>query len=326
MPRRYGRWPTREQVIEYLDEYAGRMKLRIRFETAAERIERSDGQWRVETSNGAIAAAHVVVATGYDHEPFVPEWPGKEGFTGELIHASAYREPSPYRDKDVLVVSAGNTGSEVAFELVSNGAARVRTAMRTPPNIFPREWHRIPLNLVAWTGEHQPLWVTDRIGRGLQRMIYGDLAPHGLPTSPIGFATSVKVRHVAPLIDAGYVQAVKERRIEIVPAVEAFEGGDVILADGSRIQPEAMIAATGYRRGLEPLVGHLGVLDDAGLPLVNGAPGDPRTPGLYFNGFRVRLSCQLGLMRIQGKKIAREVARERKRAPAGIEAPQPVTA
>lgn len=65
-----------------------------------------------------------------------------------------------------------------------------------------------------------------------------------------------------PLLKAG--------QIEIVAAVEGFDGPSVLLADGTRIQPEAVIAATGYRRGLEPLVGHLGVLGEDGIPLVSG--------------------------------------------------------
>jgi putative flavoprotein involved in K+ transport len=326
LPRRYGRWPTRDQLIEYLEEYARRMELRIRFETSAERVERSNENWVVETSGGPIQSRFVVVCTGFDHDPFVPDWPGKERFPGELIHASAYREPTAYRGRDVLVVSAGNTGSEVAYELVENGAARVRTAMRTPPNIFPREWHGIPLALTVRYSDPVPARLTDYLGRQIQRLIYGDLGKHGLPTSPIGFATNLKVRRVSPTIDAGFVDAVKQGRIEIVPAVERFDGPRVMLAGGQRIQPDVVIAATGYHRGLDPLVGHLGVLDESGEPLVNGAPGDPRAPGLYFNGYLTALWSQLGPMRIEARRIARHIARERGRARAPVVEPKPATA
>ncbi|MGH3029333.1 MAG: hypothetical protein ACRDNE_00925 [Gaiellaceae bacterium] len=50
-----------------------------------------------------------------------------------------------------------------------------------------------------------------------------------------------------------------------------------------------MIAATGYRRALESLVGHLGVLTDRGEPGFGGGKTDPRTAGLYFVGYAVRL-------------------------------------
>jgi hypothetical protein len=70
-------------------------------------------------------------------------------------------------------------------------------------------------------------------------------------------------------------------------------------------QPDAVIAATGYRRGLEPLVGHLGVLDEKGKPLVNGGHQHPSAPRLFFTGFRSDLSGQLRLMRFDARAIAR---------------------
>ena len=81
----------------------------------------------------------MVVATGYNHTPFMPDYPGKDGFEGELVHASDYRNPEPYRGRDVLVVGSGNTGAEIAVDLVEGGARRVRLAVRTPPNIVRRQ-------------------------------------------------------------------------------------------------------------------------------------------------------------------------------------------
>jgi putative flavoprotein involved in K+ transport len=117
---------------------------------------------------------------------------------------------------------------------------------------------------------------------------------------------------MGPAIDPGFVDAVKEGRIGIVAAVDGFDGPDVLLADGSRIQPEVVIAATGYRRGLEPLVGHLGVLDSDGRPVVSGAKTHPRAAGLHFIGYTTPLSGQLRQMRIDAKRIARAIASSRR--------------
>ena len=57
----------------------------------------------------------MVVATGYEHTPFIPEWPGKDSFTGELLHSSTYRNPIPLRGKRVLVVGAGSSGSRSSY-------------------------------------------------------------------------------------------------------------------------------------------------------------------------------------------------------------------
>jgi hypothetical protein len=115
---------------------------------------------------------------------------------------------------------------------------------------------------------------------------------------------------MGPVYDDGFVAEVKSGRIELVAAVVGFDGADVLLADGARIQPEAVIAATGYLRGLEGLVGHLDVLDAAGVPVVSGGQQHDSAPGLFFNGYRADLSGQLRLMRIDARRIAKEVRRQ----------------
>ena len=95
----------------------------------------------------------MVVATGYNHTPVMPDWPGREGFPGDLIHGQDYRNPEPYRDRDVLVVGSGNTGAEIAVDLVDGGAKRVRIAIRTPPHILLREVNGMPGIVVRdWDG------------------------------------------------------------------------------------------------------------------------------------------------------------------------------
>ena len=113
------------------------------------------------------------------------------------------------------------------------------------------------------------------------------------------------------MYDSGFVRLLKSGQIKIVPAVAGFDGSDVLLADGTRIQPDAVIAATGYRRGLEGLVGHLGVLDENGIPLVSGGTQHPSAPGLFFNGFRTNLSGQLRLMRPDARAIAKAAQKQR---------------
>jgi putative flavoprotein involved in K+ transport len=311
MPRRYGRWPTCDQVVEYLEDYARREELRIEFGTEAKRITSANGGWAVQTSAGEVTAGSVVVAVGYDHDPVIPDWPGREAFAGELLHASEYGEPAPFRDRDVLVVSAGNTGSEISYELARSGARRVRTAMRSTPNVFRREWLRMPTPLLAASMDYLPVKLADRMCFLSQRVMIGDLSGIGLAPATHGLATNVIERHVAPVIDAGFVDAVKAGEIELVPAVETFDGPDVVLADGARIRPEVVIAATGYSRGLEPLVGHLGVLGPDGEPTHRGVPANPAAPGLYFVGYGLWLRGQLPRTSRDTRRVARAVARDR---------------
>jgi putative flavoprotein involved in K+ transport len=309
IPTRYGRWPTRDDMVEYLDEYARRMELEIRFGIEVRQLDRAAGLWSLETSDGELAATDVVIATGHDTHPVFPDWPGRDEFSGKLIHSADYRNPNPFRGQEVLVVSASNSGSEIAYELSKNGARTVAVSMRRPPPVFPREWPwRIPLNYVAWMLDFVPDRAADGMTSGVQWMIYGDLSKHGIPRPQVGAQTRTKVLHQGILIDAGFVRALKKRRIGIVPAVEAFDGPEVILSDGSSLRPDAVIAATGFRRGLEPLVGHLGVLDAGGHPVPFGARTAPSAPRLYFNGFYSTLSGQLRFMRRHSRAIARAIA------------------
>jgi len=312
MPRRYGRWPTRDDMVEYLEEYARRHRLRIQFETELNRIERGDG-WLLETSDGEVSTPFAVLATGHDAEPRLPDWPGLEGFTGELIHSSSYRNPEPFRGKDVLVVSARNTGSEIAYELATAGGCRVWTSMRTPPSVFPREWLGYPLNYSTVLMEPLPNAVLDRVGFLMQKLIYGDLAMHGIPRAPLGVQSSTKQRHVSALIDAGFVEALEQGKLELVSAVERFEGTEVVLADGERLRPQVVIAATGYERNLPGVIGHLGILDEHGVAALDGGQirGEhPAAPGLFFTGYYASSAGQLRFMRIDGRRIARAIARQ----------------
>lgn len=303
--RRYGEFPSRDEWIRYLEDYSTHHGLEVRFETEVRRVDCPDDAWRVETDGDTVEADAVVIAIGFDHDPYLPDWPGLEGFGGELIHASAYHDPEPYRGKDVLVVGPGVTGSEVAHLIAAGGAARVRVAVRTPPHIVRRKWLGAPIQIPGAALHHMPLRVADRFGALTERMIAGNLSRYGLPRPRVGPATALAERHQSPLFDDGFVDSVKAGRIEIVAAVEGFDGDEVLLADGSRVRPDAVIAATGYRRGLEPLVGHLGVLDDKGTPLVTGGRQHPSAPGLFFTGYRTELSGQMRLMRFDARAIAR---------------------
>jgi putative flavoprotein involved in K+ transport len=323
IPRRYGRWPTRDQVVEYLEEYARRMSLDIRFGVQVRRLDRVEGRWSLDTSEGEVQAADVVIATGHDAEPLIPDWPGRDEFPGELLHSAEYRNAEPFLGRDVLVVSASNSGSEIAYELSKDGAASVTVSMRRPPPVFRREWPPgYPLNYSSWLLDLLPDRSADWIAGRTQRMIFGDLGEHGIPEPLVGAQTRVKKLHQGVLIDAGFVSALKRGEIEIVPAVEAFDGPEVVVTDGRRLRPDAVIAATGFRRGLEPIVGHLGVLDAGGCPVPYGARTAPGAPRLYFIGFHATISGQLRFARRHSRAIARAIARAHRGTPASAPAPQ----
>ncbi|WP_051138284.1 NAD(P)/FAD-dependent oxidoreductase [Streptomyces canus] len=320
MPRQAGPWVSRDDYVRYLEHYVAHHRLDVRVTTPVQRIERSEAgsgaQWLVHTPDGPVAAGAVVVATGRCHTPNVPDWPGRSTFTGTLLHSAHYRSPVHYRGRDVLVVGAGNSGTEIAAGLAGAGAERVRIAVRTPPNILPRSsarWHA-----AGRLTQALPLSWRDRTSLLTQRLAVPDLTSRGLPRPRTGLYTRHAREGVNPVLDHGFVDAVRSGSVEPVGAVQAFEGPDVVLADGTRLRPDTVIAATGYRSNLHDLVGSLGVLDEAGQPLTVGAQNHPAAPHLYFAGYTNPLTGVLRQAGIEARAIAHALRREKARAPLRI--------
>lgn len=310
MPRRFGRWVSRDDMVRYLEKYAEHHELEVVTGVEVSRIDRAaDGSgWQLSATGGRVLTGRaVVVATGFNHTPLIPDWSGRDGFTGELAHAAEYRAPGPYAGKDVLVVGIGNTGAEIAVDLVEGGASRVRIAVRTTPHIVRRSTAGWPAQATAVLVRRLPVRLVDRAGGLLGRIAVPDLSAQGLPRPDTGLYSRVKEGAI-PVQDVGLIDAVKRGRVVPVAAVESFDEDTVVLADGTRITPDAVIAATGYRRALEGLVGHLGVLDARGRPVVHGARTPKQAPGLYFTGFTNPISGMLREMALDARKIAGRLA------------------
>jgi putative flavoprotein involved in K+ transport len=305
MPRALGKWPSRDAVIDYLRRYTSRHELDVRTQVEVERLDRGGGRWIVETGDGALEAARVVVATGHCNVRSVPDWPG--AFSGEIVHSADYRNPAPYLGRRVLVVGAGNSGAEIAVDLVDGGAAEVFLAVRTPPSIVRRDTLGFPSQVLGIATAHLPAPAVDLIARTLRRLALPDLSAYGLP-APARPHSEFLRRRVIPILDVGFVEAVRSGRVQIVAALESLDAGAARLADGRELEVDALIAATGFRPGLEPLVGHLGVLDDRGEPLVHGAEEHPRAPGLHFVGYQVTLGGTFRRIGIQARQLAKAVA------------------
>jgi len=313
MPRGYGRYPGRDDFVAYLEGYVARQRLCVRFGTELVRVDRAGDLWRLETSAGAMLARYVVIATGWDAVPVLPDWPGRESFVPELIHSSGFRGAGRYRDRAVLVVGFGNSGIDIAGHLVAAGA-RVRMSMRTPPNLARREVLGLPGQPLAVATDHLPPRLADAAFSLTQRMLFGDLARFGVPRAPDGVYTNFYRRLRNPAIDDGFIAALRQGRAQVVAEVVGLNGPEVELADGSRLRPDAVICATGYRRGLEPLVGHLGVLGPDGVPFAyRGAPEHRAAPNLFFAGMWGQFSGEIRLGPIHARRIARAAARHRGR-------------
>lgn len=309
IPRSYGRWVARDDFVSYLESYAEHFGIEVATGVEVDTIERSGEDWVLHANGGRrLTTPVVVVATGYNHTARIPVWPGRESFQGDLLHASRYRNAKPYEGKDVLVVGAGNTGAEIAADLAAGGAAHVRLAIRTVPHIVRRSTLGWPAQANGILCRRLPTRLVDRLAARMAKIAIPDLSSRGLPRPDTGLYTRAR-QGAIPVQDVGLIAAVRKGKVEPVAAVESFDGEKVRLADGSAVAPDVVIAATGFQRGLEDLVGHLGVLDETGRPLAHGRRTHPEAPGLYFIGYTNPLSGMLRELSLDARRIAKAVTR-----------------
>jgi len=301
-----GLFASRDAFVAYLERFAERHRIDVRLATRVQRIDRDDGAWRLRTSGEDMHAEHVIVATGYAHEPCMPPWTGRDVFRPRLLHSAEYRNAKPFRGRDVLVAGSGCSGMEIAYDLAEGGARRVWMAVRTLPNIVLRSLGGLPGDPIAVALLRLPPRVADTQDRIMRRLVLGDLSQYGLPAPEEGTFARFHRLGVAPtVVDKEVIEAIKDRRIEIVQGVRALDATSVKLADGTRIEPDALIAATGYTCGLGPLVGHLGVLDERGLPRTVG--GGEAAAGMRFIGY-VPMPGQIHYVAVEAKRAARAIA------------------
>lgn len=232
-------------------------------------------------------------------------------FGGRLIHSTEYRSGSEFAGQRALVVGLGNSGAEIATDLVEQGAASVAVAVRTPPPIVTRElFGVVPVQVFGIA--LMPLGiprVVDRIGAMLRKRAVGDLRPYGLSEAAWGPFTARR----PAVIDVGFLGVLKAGRVTVRTALERLTGDGVEYADGSHEALDVVVVATGFRTGLEGMLRDVpGVVGDDGQPLARS--GKPTVaPGLYFMGFDETVRGHLFEARRESKRLAGTIARSLRR-------------
>lgn len=284
-----GDWPTRDEWATHVESAAEQLGVQ-RQRARVRSIRRGAVGWAIELVDDAdadamttavttITADVVVVATGRHRVPAIPPWPGADDTGVEVLHAAGYRDPTPFTGRRVLVVGAGNSGTEIAHLLCAAGVD-VALSMRTRPVWARREFLGTDLSSVARTARRLPSWMVDVSGRLMQPLLFGRMRRYGL--GPPQRRLSRVEEASGATLDSGFVDDVKSRRIELVAALERLDRNGAILADGSRRKVDVVIAATGYRPDLGELLPAELVVDD-GWPAVRDAPFE-QAPGLYTAG------------------------------------------
>ncbi len=308
-PADYPTYVSRLQFIEYLERYAEQFNIKPLVNQKVIGIEQKpDGTWHVQTETDMFIAGRVVVATGYNRVPNKPELPGQRDFRGIIWHSHEYRNGAAFRNENVLIVGMGNTGAELALDLLEHGATPF-ISVRGPVNIVRRDTFGRPAQPTAIFLSRFPNWFYDLAARLSQRFSVGDVSAYGLgkPVHPPSYDTR---RGKIPVIDIGTLDQIKAGRITVLPGIERVQAKTVTFADGRELPFDALVLATGYRPGLTAVLGNesaANVLNERGFPKALWF-NEPTLRGLYFVGFTTPLTGIIYNLTIDSTKIAAHIA------------------
>jgi len=310
LPRSYGVYVKRDDFISYLEKYSENLEQLIRFGVSARKIRRNgDDSWQVDTDQGTINARHVIVATGPERQPYTPEWPGRETFKGEFIHAAEFHHADDYIGKKVLIVGSSNSGVDIGNHLSNVAIGPSWVSIRKGPTIVPAYVFGISAHIPLMWLRPLPIKAQDFMVALLSRIFLGDLRKYGYPTPPAGAITRDRKEGVTFGVDNGFVKALKAGRFTVVPEISSFKGQTVHLIDGRSIDPDVVICATGYRPGLEALVGDLDVLNERGKPRFVADQASGNHPGLWFFGLNSSIYGYLYARKHEAPNLADKISR-----------------
>jgi putative flavoprotein involved in K+ transport len=285
-----GTFITKDQMAAYLESYAARLELPVHAGVTVERLSGDGDRFVVSAGDGKIRASNVIVAMSNYQVPWTPPF-AKDLDKGIVqLHSKDYRNPTQLRDGPVLLVGAGNSGADIAMEVVRDHPTWLagQESGAVPFRIETFVARNVLLRIVRFVG-HRVLTVRTPIGRKLR--------PRLLTTA--GPLIRVKPQD---LVTAG---------IQRVPRVAGVQDGLPILEDGRVIEPANVIWCTGFRPGFTWI--DLPILGDRQEPTHRGGVV-ATTPGLYFVGLHflyAMTSDMITGVRRDAKRIAKHLNRRR---------------
>jgi cation diffusion facilitator CzcD-associated flavoprotein CzcO len=269
-------FPSRADLVDYLQRYRDRFDLHVETGVEVRRAERSNGGWSLATGAGPIEAPAIVVATGIIACPVAPRLEGQEAFGGTIRHAVEYRRPDGYAGRSVLVVGCGNTAGDIATELAEAGSD-VTVSVRTGANVVPLTLLGLPIQYVAWLLQRLPDSGKRAVAGLIARIVRRRRGPPVLPVPSYGPLDSI------PMIGFHLVDAVQASRIRIAPGIASITTDGARFTDGTAGRFDDVILATGYRPALD-FLGDLIRVDEGGHALRTDRITSADQPGLFFVG------------------------------------------
>ncbi|HXO73697.1 MAG TPA: NAD(P)/FAD-dependent oxidoreductase [Puia sp.] len=283
------RYPDRQQVIDYIDDYRKEFAIEPVFNTEAIAIRKEGGDWMTETTNGSFGSKTLIMATGAYGQARPVRFNGLETFPGKVLHSCEYKTGAAFRGEKVLVVGFGNSACEIAIDLYEQGAAPVM-AVRSAVNVIPRDILGVPVLELSMLLSPLSPRVADAISAPLIRWVIGDIRKLGLRRKAFGPLEQIAREGKPPVLDIGTIRHIRDGHIKIYGDIDRIEGEVVYFDDGRKEVFDAIVACIGYDRN------YIGLI---------GSEGD----GLYFCGYRISPTGQIREISSDAKRIAKAIAK-----------------
>ena len=300
------RYPDRQQVVDYLDEYRKEFCIDPVFNAEAISVRKEGEYWVTETTQGIFRSKYLVMATGPFGKPRPIHFPGMESFTGRILHSYEYKTGAAFSGQNVLVAGFGNSACEIAIDLYEQGAMPTM-AVRSPVNVIPRDVFGVPVLELSLLLSRLSPRVADAISAPLMKWIMGDLRRLGLRKMAYGPLEGIQREGKAPVLDIGTVYHIREGHIRILGDIDYIDGGVVYFNDGARDDFDTIVAAIGYYRDYAGIV-HVDKSRFDDLKLSVDKQQYFGKDGLYFCGYRISPTGQIREIASDAIKIAKDIA------------------
>jgi cation diffusion facilitator CzcD-associated flavoprotein CzcO len=298
-------YPSRQQVVDYLEEYRSAFGIAPEFNTTAQKIYREGDSWITETNSGLIRSRYVIMCTGPFGRPKPIDLPGMETFPGRIIHSAAYKTGRDFKGQQVLVVGFGNSACEITIDLFEQGAT-VAMSVRSPVNVIPRDILGMSVLEVSILASALPPRIADSINAPLIRLLVGDIRKLGLKKLPYGPLQQVHKDASATVLDIGTIHHIRKGNIRVYPAIQEITGGKVCFIDGSTGHFDAIVAGIGYYRDYADIVKtEPARFEDLKRPLSKQEYFGK--DGLYFCGYWISPTGQIREIAKDAQKIAKSI-------------------
>ncbi|KAI4376928.1 hypothetical protein MLD38_014631 [Melastoma candidum] len=308
-PDDFPRYPSKEQFVSYLEQYAARFGIKPVFGQEVRRAEygRECGLWRVETGEATYVSRWLIVATGENAEPTrVDNITGLERFSGKVAHSSEYKSGREYGGQRVLVVGCGNSGMEVCLDLCRHEASPYMV-VRNNVHVLPREMFGfstfgIAMALLKWL----PLKVVDRLLILVTNITLGNTEELGLRRPKTGPIELKNITGKTPVLDVGALSQIRSGKIKVMKGVKEITKTGAKFVDGQGKDFDSIILATGYKSNV-PAWLKSEFFDTEGMPRTPFPNSWKGGKGLYAVGFTRR-----GLLGVASDavKVAQDIAHQ----------------